>query len=138
VVAATKRQPERALRGAERPCFARNEIGIMSFVTFRPSRWLVTLWAGFLSFGALAVSVQAVEPATPVAAFAGTREHDAKAVYPHSGEGGYTPKFGQTAPVTLFGGLFDGVLGNRSRMVQYAFIGFAIGVAILVTATRKH
>jgi len=110
----------------------------VSFSTIRQSRWLVPLLAGTLSFGALAVSVHAVEPATPVAALAGKRGHVAMAVHSHSGECGYTSKFGQTAPVILFGGLFDGVLGNRSRMVQYAFIGFAIGVAILVTATRKH
>jgi hypothetical protein len=32
----------------------------------------------------------------------------------------------------------DSVVGNRSRMIQFAFIGFAIGVAILVTATRRY
>jgi len=32
----------------------------------------------------------------------------------------------------------DGVLGNRTRMVQFAFAGFGIGILILVTATRKH
>ena len=38
----------------------------------------------------------------------------------------------------LFGNLYNYVFGNRSRVVQAAFIGFAIGIAILVTATRKH
>ncbi len=30
------------------------------------------------------------------------------------------------------------ILGNRSRMIQMAFIAFAIGIAILVTSTRKY
>jgi hypothetical protein len=42
------------------------------------------------------------------------------------------------APAPLFAGFFDSVLGNRSRMIQLACIGFAIGVFILMTATRKY
>lgn len=30
------------------------------------------------------------------------------------------------------------IIGNRSRMIQVVTIGFALGIAILVTATRKH
>ena len=41
-------------------------------------------------------------------------------------------------PKVLVAGFFDNVVGNRSRMVQFTFIGFAIGVVILMTATRKH
>ena len=36
------------------------------------------------------------------------------------------------------GGFMENVVGNRQRMIQFAFVGFAIGVLILVTATRKH
>lgn len=32
----------------------------------------------------------------------------------------------------------DGILGNRTRMVQVTFIGFAIAVVILVTGVRKY
>ncbi len=38
----------------------------------------------------------------------------------------------------LFAGFTDGIIGNRSQMIQAAFIAFAIGVFILMTATRKH
>lgn len=38
----------------------------------------------------------------------------------------------------LVAGWMDGITGNRSKMIQLAFIGFGIGVAILMTATRKH
>lgn len=38
----------------------------------------------------------------------------------------------------IFGGLTDNVFGNRSRMVQFTFIAFGLGVLILVTATRKQ
>jgi len=39
---------------------------------------------------------------------------------------------------TLFAGLGDYVMGNRSRIIQVAFGAFALGILILVTATRKH
>jgi hypothetical protein len=44
----------------------------------------------------------------------------------------------QSISITLFAGLTDGIVGNRSRMIQAAFVAFAIGVFILMTATRKH
>ena len=43
-----------------------------------------------------------------------------------------------TAPSPIFAGIMDSIVGNRQRMIRFAFIGFAIGVAILMTATRKH
>jgi hypothetical protein len=39
------------------------------------------------------------------------------------------------APVA---GLKDYIIGNRSRMIQVVTIGFALGIVILVTATRKY
>jgi hypothetical protein len=44
----------------------------------------------------------------------------------------------QSKAIPLFAGLTDGIVGNRSRMIQAAFVAFAIGVFILMTATRKH
>ena len=44
----------------------------------------------------------------------------------------------RAAATPLFAGMTDGIIGNRSKMIQTAFIGFAIGVFILMTATRKH
>ena len=41
-------------------------------------------------------------------------------------------------PAVLPASFMQNVVGNRQRMVQFAFIGFGIGVLILVTATRKH
>jgi hypothetical protein len=46
--------------------------------------------------------------------------------------------YSRPAATPLFAGITDGIIGNRSRMIQTAFIGFAIGVFILMTATRKH
>jgi hypothetical protein len=81
-----------------------------------PSRWLVLILACLVSLGTLAAPVQAAQaPAPPI-------EASARAA---------------TLPV-VFAGLLDNVAGDRTRMVRYAFIGFAIGVAILVTATRKY
>lgn len=48
-----------------------------------------------------------------------------------------TPGARSHAPA-LFAGFKEYILGNRSRMVQVAFVAFGIGIAILVTATRKH
>jgi len=42
------------------------------------------------------------------------------------------------APAPVFASFFDYVTGNRSRVIQFAFIGFAVGVVILMTSTRKH
>ena len=82
--------------------------------TSHTSRWLVLLLAGLLGLGELASPVVAAESsaASPAAAL--------------------------TAPAAVFGGLGDYIIGNRSRMIQCAFIGFVIGVVILMTATRKH
>ncbi|MCI0641402.1 MAG: hypothetical protein L0Y72_08725 [Gemmataceae bacterium] len=44
----------------------------------------------------------------------------------------------RTTTSVLIGGFWDYVKGNRSRMIQIAFIGFAVGVVILITSTRKH
>ncbi|MCI0380965.1 MAG: hypothetical protein L0215_25555 [Gemmataceae bacterium] len=44
----------------------------------------------------------------------------------------------RTSAAVLVGGFWDYVKGNRSRMIQVAFIGFAVGVVILITSTRKH
>ena len=41
-------------------------------------------------------------------------------------------------PAVVIGGFTDYVVGNRQRMTQFAFVGFGIGILILVTATRKH
>lgn len=41
-------------------------------------------------------------------------------------------------PAALPASFMQNVVGNRQRMVQFAFVGFGIGVLILVTATRKH
>jgi len=39
---------------------------------------------------------------------------------------------------SLFAGLGDYVIGNRTRMIQVTCIGFGLAVLILVTASRKH
>jgi hypothetical protein len=41
-------------------------------------------------------------------------------------------------PATVFGGIADSIVNNRQNMIRFAFVGFGIGVLILVTATRKH
>ena len=46
--------------------------------------------------------------------------------------------FVASSPPALFAGITDYVIGNRSRMVQAAFVAFGVGILILVTATRKH
>jgi hypothetical protein len=76
------------------------------------SRWFVVILTGLLFLGPLAAPAVAAEPSPP---------HSATAL-----------------PGALFGGMMDNVLGNRQRMIQFAFVGFGIGVLILVTATRKH
>lgn len=76
-------------------------------------RWFLLLLFFCLSVGVTAGSARALEPPITVA-----------------------PIAKQTAPLPA--AATDGILGNRSRMVQVTFIAFAIGVAILVTATRKH
>jgi hypothetical protein len=73
-----------------------------------PSRWLVLLLAAFLSFFTWNAPVGAAQPVATSA-----------------------------APVVV-AGIFDGIVGNRSKMIQFTFVGFAIAVAILMTATRKH
>jgi hypothetical protein len=79
------------------------------------SRWLVILLACLVILVTLPAPAQSARASVPVV--------DCRAA---------------GTPVAVFGGLLDSVGGDRTRMVRYAFIGFAIGVAILVTATRKH
>jgi hypothetical protein len=86
-----------------------------------PWRWLVLLAACLFSLGALPGGVEAAEPSLPLGTALGGGTMAAAA-----------------APAALFGGIMDSVVGDRTRMVRFAFIGFAIGVAILMTATRKH
>ena len=85
-----------------------------------PSRWACLLVVGLLSFGAWPT------PATAAGFPDGSRVADQRA------------QASSAVPVALVAGIFDGVVGNRSRMIQFAFIGFAIGVGILMTSTRKH
>jgi hypothetical protein len=92
---------------------------IMSFSSLS-WRWLVLLAACLCSLGALPGGAEAAETSLPGTAL-----------------GGGTIAAAIT-PAALFGGIMDSVVGDRSRMVRFAFIGFAIGVAILMTATRKH
>jgi hypothetical protein len=82
-----------------------------------PRRWLLLLLVGLLALGALTSPVLAAEssPSGPAASMAAS-----------------------AAPTVIFAGLFDYVTGSRTRMVQFTFIGFAIGVVILMTSTRKH
>ena len=82
----------------------------------RPSRWLAFVLACLVSLGAWSTPGHAGQIVGPPGA---TCE-------------------GRAAPTVLMGGFMDSVVGNRQRMIQFAFIGFAIGIAILVTATRKH
>jgi hypothetical protein len=83
----------------------------MSFAS-RFSRCRVVILAGLLALGLSASPLLAAEPTACTA--------------------------GATVPAALVGGMMDGVVGNRQRMTQFAFVGFGIGVLILVTATRKH
>jgi len=91
----------------------------------RPLRAFILLLAGFLPAEAavLGQCPSSTESRTPVGAFATARVE---------------PPSRAAAPATLFGALHAQIIGNRSRMIQMAFIGFAIGIAILVTSTRKH
>ena len=85
---------------------------------------LTLLSVAFLySRKALGASPARLESSMPVVAFARTQVEPGRL---------------SAAPATLFGALPGQILGNRSRMIQMAFIGFAIGIAILVTSTRKH
>jgi hypothetical protein len=78
---------------------------------YRTSRWLALLLLALLLIGT-ATRVTAAESAPPPAVTA--------------------------RPVALMGSFMQNVVGNRQRMIQFAFVGFGIGVLILVTATRKH
>ena len=76
------------------------------------SRCFVLILAGLLFLGPLASPILAAEPSTcPASA---------------------------TMPAVLVGGMMDGIVGNRQSMIRFAFVGFGIGILILVTATRKH
>jgi hypothetical protein len=77
----------------------------------RPSRWLVISLLGLLLIGP-PPSAAAGESVPPAAVAA--------------------------RPAALMGSFMQNVVGNRQRMIQFAFVGFGIGVLILVTATRKH
>jgi hypothetical protein len=87
-----------------------------TMISHRPSRCLVLLLASWLTLGASPWPA----PAMPVDAHPGM------------------VKSGAAMPAALVGGFTDNVLGNRTRMIQFAFVAFAVGVLILVTATRKH
>ena len=82
----------------------------------RTSRCLFLFLAIIVCLGALPAPLHAADPAAPPGPVLGTA----------------------AAPAALFGAFTDSVLGNRQRMVQFAFVAFGIGVLILVTATRKH
>ncbi|HWY88480.1 MAG TPA: hypothetical protein VNX28_17340 [Gemmataceae bacterium] len=82
----------------------------------RTSRYLLLFLTIIVCLGALPTPVHAADPAAPPGAVSGA----------------------PVAPAALFGAFTGSVLGNRQRMVQYAFVAFGIGVLILVTATRKH
>jgi hypothetical protein len=43
-----------------------------------------------------------------------------------------------TASIRRPAGFMDYVIGNRARMIQVTTIGFALGLVILMTSTRKH
>ncbi len=93
---------------------AATEIHTMNLKAHRRA-WLVLFFAGLVGMVTQPTAASAVSPEIPQAA-----------------------KTHRAVPTVLCGGITDNIIGNRPRMIQVTFIGFAIGVFILMTSTRKH